>query len=80
MSNDFVQVVSLGTKDAIMAISNCKYVNYKHGVWNPYKVVPVGMAISAITNSGYGADVFKNSKGEFFVSVPCDSDMWQEIE
>lgn len=69
-------IVSLGFKEAVDVIYGTKTVMYKHGVWNPYKPTETDKVISAIMHSGYGADVRKNSNGEFFVSIPCDSDMW----
>jgi len=51
-------------------------VFYRHGVWNEYKKVPTERAIESIKKSGYGADVYQDSSGQFYVSIPCDSDMW----
>jgi len=69
-------IVSLGFKEAVDAIYGTKTVMYKPGVWNASKLTETDKVISAIMRSGYGADVRKNSNGEFFVSIPCDSDMW----
>ena len=50
---------------------------YKHGVWNKYSIVSAKSAIEGIEKSGYGADIYyDDEKEEYYVSVPCDSDMW----
>ena len=67
----------LQREGAIEAIKGTDTVHYKHGVWNPYKIVSTEYAIKAIDESGYGADVsIEEETGELYVAVPCDSDMW----
>ena len=68
-------VVTLGKESAIKAIENTKKVMYRHGVWNEYEERDTVSVIESIKSSGYGADVRKD-KEQFYVSIPCDSDMW----
>ncbi len=69
-------ICTLRFQEAIDLIAGTMRVFYRHGVWNEYKKVPTERAIEAIKKSGYGADVYQDSSGQFYVSVPCDSDMW----
>lgn len=52
------------------------FVKYRSGVWNKYETVPLRQAIQSIRNSLYGSDVYKDEKGVYYVSCPCQSDMW----
>lgn len=52
------------------------YVKYRSGIWNKYETTSVKQAITDIALSPYGADVFKDEKGAYYVSCPCQSDMW----
>lgn len=70
------QICRLKRIDAVKAIEKTKKVQYKHGIWNPYEVKDTEYAKDAIMRSGYGADVYVDSHGEYYVSIPCDSDMW----
>ena len=71
------RIITLGYDIAIEKIRNEKTVYLKHGVWNKYEVYSVVDAIKSIKNSGYGADIYYNDdNGMFYVSIPCDSDMW----
>ena len=63
-------------ENAVKAIENTEAVMYRHGVWNPYEVEDTDFVKKAIMNSGYGATVKKDSNNVFYVSIPCDSDMW----
>ena len=70
------RIVTLGFSKAIEAIKDRDEVFYKHGVWNKYSRVSVNSAIEGIEKSGYGADIYyDDEKEEYYVSVPCDSDM-----
>lgn len=69
------KICELAFDSAINAIKDSKYVMYRHGVWNRYEKVPTEHAIKYIRTSGYGADVFERDN-MFYVSIPCDSDMW----
>lgn len=69
-------ICQLRIQESIDAISGTSQVHYKHGVWNEYQVKDTAAVIKAIRNSGYGADVFQDENGVYYVSVPCDSDMW----
>lgn len=70
-------IVKLGFSKAIDKIKDREEVFYKHGVWNEYKKVKTKDAIENIKKSGYGADIYyDDEKDEYYVSVPCDSDMW----
>ena len=69
------KIVELSFNDAVEAIDNTATVMYKHGVWNKYERVTTEYAQQKIMNSGYGADVYEES-GTYYVSIPCDSDMW----
>ena len=62
-------------------------VNYKSGVWNPYKLLYVNDAIERVNNSGYGADItieyddrwadgYTDGECKVYLSCPCESDMW----
>lgn len=66
----------MGYHVAVDAIKDSETVMYKHGIWNKYEPLPVEKAIKAIMNSGYGADVYKDEQGRFYVSIPCNSDMF----
>lgn len=71
------RIVTLGFSKAIEAIKDRDEVFYKHGVWNKYSRVSAKSAIEGIEKSGYGADIYyDDEKDEYYVSVPCDSDMW----
>ncbi len=70
-------IVTLGISKAIDKIKDREEVFIKHGVWNEYKKVKTKDAIEGIKKSGYGADIYyDDEKDEYYVSVPCDSDMW----
>ena len=52
-------------------------VMYKHGVCNKYAERPTEDVIESIQKSGYGADVrYDEGADRYFVSIPCDADMW----
>jgi hypothetical protein len=70
------QLCKLGRQEAINIISGTKRVYYRHGVWNEYSLRDTAAVVKSIQNSGYGADVFKNAQGAFYVSIPSDGDMW----
>ena len=70
------RIVTLGYQEAVDAIKGVSTVMYRHGVWNKYKPIPTEKASKAIMASGYGADVYMDDKGCFYISIPCDSDMW----
>lgn len=70
-------ICRLRRSEAIEAIKNTETVMYKHGVWNPYYERKTAVVIKSIENSGYGAEVrFDEETGKYYVSIPCDSDMW----
>lgn len=69
-------VCKLSFDGAIKAIDGQETVMYKHGVWNAYEKVSAEQAKEAIRKSGYGADVRVDENGVYYVSCPCDSDMW----
>lgn len=70
------RIVMLGYSEAVDAIKGTTTVMYKHGVWNKYEPISTEKASKYIMSSGYGADVYKDENGRFYVSIPCDSDMW----
>ena len=71
------KVIDLGIHSAIDTIQYHEDVYLRSGVWNDYKLCKTDVAIEKIRNSGYGADVYFNEKNEkYYVSIPCDSDMW----
>lgn len=70
------RICTLGRQEAINIISETKRVYYRHGVWNEYYLRDTAAVIESIQNSGYGADVYRDDKGLYYVSIPCDSDMW----
>lgn len=71
------EICSLAYEPAINAIKNTETVMYKHGVWNKFCERKTSEVIESIKRSGYGADVrYDEDKGLYFVSIPCDSDMW----
>lgn len=71
------RVVVLGFDTAIEKIKDCDNVFYRSGVWNKYSSVPKDKAIQSIKASGYGADIYYDKDtNEYYVSVPCESDMW----
>lgn len=72
-----IRLCELGREDAIKIIKNTglNKVYYRSGVWNSYELVDMEYAIQGITNSGYGADIYEED-GKYYVSCPCDSDMW----
>lgn len=73
----FELIVKLGFSKAIDKIKDREEVFYKHGVWNEYKKVKTKDAIESIEKSGYGADIYYDDEtDEYYVSIPCDSDMW----
>lgn len=70
-------ICKLQTKKAIETIKDTEKVYYRSGVWNSYEMQDTKTVIKAIENSGYGADVFYNKDNKmYYVSKPCDSDMW----
>ncbi len=72
----YKRIITLGRQEAVDAIANTKHVMYKHGVWNGYELVATPNVIKSIMNSGYGADVYLDEDEMFYISIPCDSDMW----
>ena len=71
------RIVTLGKDKAIEKIENENTVYLRHGVWNKYELSGVSEVIERIKNSGYGADIYYNDDNRmFYVSIPCDSDMW----
>lgn len=71
------RVIDLGIADAIDTIQYEENVYCKSGVWNKYELTNTAKAIEMIKHSGYGADVYFDEKTEkYYVSIPCDSDMW----
>ena len=74
--NERTLICKLGRQEAIDIISGTECVQYRHGVWNKYNVCDTATVIKSIRNSGYGADVFRDTAGVYYVSIPCDSDMW----
>ena len=70
------RIVTLGYQEAVDAIKGVSTVMYRHGVWNKYEPLSTEKASKAIMASGYGADVCKDEGGQFYVSIPCDRDMW----
>lgn len=70
-----VTICELAYKAAVEAIKDVSTVYYRRGVWNEYRLMKREQAQKAIMASGYGADVFLKD-GMYYVSVPCDSDMW----
>lgn len=70
------RICALGFQKAIDIISETARVYYRHGVWNEYYVRNTATVIKSIQNSGYGADVYRDEAGKYYVSIPCDSDMW----
>ena len=72
------RIVTLGYQEAVDAIKGTSMVMYRHGVWNKYEPLSVEKASKAIMASGYGADVYmdEDKPDQFYVSIPCDSDMW----
>ena len=70
------KIVDLGFDEAVKAISGTETVMYRHGVWNSYKEMSTEEAIEHIKKSGYGADIRKDEDGIYYVSIPCDADMW----
>ena len=71
------EICSLAFEPAVDAIRHTKTVMYKHGVWNEYAERPTEDVIKSIQNSGYGADVrYDEATDRYFVSLPCDDDMW----
>lgn len=52
------------------------YIKYRSGIWNKYETTSIKQALTYIKNSAYGADIFKDEKGAYYVSCPCGSDMW----
>lgn len=74
---EFKKICTLSFDKAIEVIQDSPYVYYKHGIWNPYEKVSTLQAIESIKKSGYGADVeYEIIEGRYYVSVPCDSDMF----
>lgn len=71
-----LRIVTLGYQEAVDAIKGVSMVMYRHGVWNKYEPLSTEKASKAIMTSGYGADVYRDDVGGFYVSIPCDSDMW----
>lgn len=69
------KITTLEFEASIKAIEGTDHVMYRHGVWNSYYEVPTAAAIESIRRSGYGADVSEDN-GIYYVSIPCDSDMW----
>lgn len=74
--NAITLICTLQRQKAINIVEGTMRVFYRHGFRNEYKKVPTERAIEAIKKSGYGADVYQDSNGQFYVSIPCDSDMW----
>lgn len=74
--DDAKLICTLQHQRAIDLIAGTMRVFYRHGVWNKYRKIPTEKAIEFIKRSGYGADIYQDSSGQFYVSVPCDSDMW----
>jgi hypothetical protein len=70
------QICSLGFEKAVEAIKDTETVQYKHGVWNPYKERLTKDVVELVMKSGYGADVSQDDDGIFYVAIPCDADMW----
>lgn len=70
------EICRLGYKKAIEAISGTEKAYYKHGVWNQYNLRNTEDVIKSIEQSGYGADVELDENGIYYVSIPCDADMW----
>lgn len=69
-------ICTLQVERAIEAIKDVRTVMYRHGVWNEYHERETAGVIESIRKSGYGADVFQDENGTFYVSIPCDADMW----
>lgn len=74
--NERTLICKLGRQEAIDIISGTERVHYRHGVWNEYYMRDTAAVIESIRSSGYGADVFRDKAGAYYVSIPCDSDMW----
>lgn len=70
------RICILGRQETIDIISGTKRVYYRHGVWNEYHMRDTAAVIKSIQDSGYGADVYRDEAGNYYVSIPCDSDMW----
>lgn len=75
-SGEKTLICKLGRQEAINAIAGTKRVYYRHGVWNEYYLRDTAGVMESIRNSGYGADVYRDKRGIYYVSVPCDRDMW----
>ena len=74
---EFKEICTLSFDKAIETIQNSSQVYYRHGIWNPYEKVSTSQAIEGIKKSSYGADVkYEIIEGKYYVSVPCDSDMF----
>ena len=70
-------ICSLAFEPAIDAIKDAESVMYKHGVWNKFYERKTSEVIESIKKSGYGADVsYNEAKRIYYVSIPCDADMW----
>ena len=74
--DDAKLICTLQRQKAIDLITGSMRVFCRYGVWNEYRKIPTERAIEAIKKSGYGADIYQDGSGQFYVSVPCDSDMW----
>jgi len=70
------RICSLQYQDAIAAIAQATTVQFRRGVWNPYRTVSVQEAVDGIRKSGYSADVYRGADGTLYVSLPVSSDMW----
>ena len=71
------QICTLSTKNSMEAVqAGTKSVFIRSGVWNAYHITTKQEAIAAIERSSYGADVYRDTDGNLYVSMPCDSDMW----
>lgn len=69
-------VVTLGYREAVDAIKDATIVMYKHGIWNKYEPLPAEKVSKAIIASGYGADVYIDENGCYYVRIPSISDMF----
>ena len=71
------QLCTLSTQKSMDAVqTGTKSVFIRSGVWNAYHVTTKQEAVTAIERSPYGADVYRDTDGNLYVSMPCESDMW----
>ena len=70
------KIAELSIEKSIEAIKDSPTVMFKHGVWNKSDKMVTAGVIDKIKRSSYGADVYVDDSGMFYVCCPSEGDMW----